>query len=546
MANTTYRFRSSLTGWLFLATTCGLAVACGDDDDNPGGSGGSAGHGGQLTGGKASSGGGGGSAAKGGSSGNAGGATNGGAATGGATSATSGGAATNGGATAGGSASGGSMPGHGGRGGAGEGGEAGSTGGAGGSGGQAQAGEGGEGGERVIFTTVEMTTIHTLSPLPALPPDPTNAKADDAAAATLGQKFFFDKRYSGALTLASDLGAVGESGKIACASCHASDYFGDNHSTGPVAIGADKLTRNALSLVNSSFYQWTNWGGRFSAPWQLPIAVAESAKNMHSSRLAVAHLVWDKYKSEYEAVFSAIPVDISTLPATGGGSDAAFTGLTDPQKTAVNQVLANFGKALEAYQRKLVSRDAPFDRFVAGNASAISQSAQRGLQVFIGKGRCTSCHSGSHFSDDSFHNLGLPDAAATPDAGRFADVPLLIASTNPFNAVGPFSDDKNTGREANLTNPMPDSAKGQFRTPDLRGASLTAPYMHAGNLATLEAVVDFYDQGGGPAPIPVGTKDSLLAPLGLTANEKHDLVEFLKTLNGEAIPASLRIDTSNP
>ena len=121
------------------------------------------------------------------------------------------------------------------------------------------------------------------------------------------------------------------------------------------------------------------------------------------------------------------------------------------------------------------------------------------------------------------------------DDGRFKDVPPLLASI--FNVNGAFSDKTDTGKLAGLTNPMPDSAKGQFRTESLRGVALTAPYMHAGQLATLEAVIDFYDAGGGATAVG-------LSPLGLTAEEKADLVTFLGTLTGDPVPTALLANTA--
>jgi cytochrome c peroxidase len=128
------------------------------------------------------------------------------------------------------------------------------------------------------------------------------------------------------------------------------------------------------------------------------------------------------------------------------------------------------------------------------------------------------------------------------DLGRFADIPPLLAS--PFNSAGAFSDDPGAGRLAGLTATVPDSAKGQFRTPSLRNVAVTAPYMHAGQLQTLEQVVDYYD-GGGQLPT-AGSKDPLMKPLGLSPQEKAALVSFLKTLTGAPIAAALLQDTSAP
>jgi cytochrome c peroxidase len=213
-------------------------------------------------------------------------------------------------------------------------------------------------------------------------------------------------------------------------------------------------------------------------------------------------------------------------------------------RTIVMRVWVNFGKALHAYTRKLVSRNAPFDAWLGGTCDAITSQAERGALLFVGKAGCTNCHSGTHFSDDGFHNLGVPQGVPpNVDQGRFTDgTALLTAAVNSANTT--FSDDPAAGaaRLTGLTNPMPESARGTFRTPDLRGVANTAPYMHSGQLATLEAVIDFYNAGGG-TPV-TGTKDSMMVPLGLTDGEKSDLVAFLRTLTGDAVPASLLADTS--
>jgi cytochrome c peroxidase len=423
---------------------------------------------------------------------------------------------------------------------AGAGGDAGGLGGLAGEGGLT--GEGGEGGDIEIPPPV-WEWLEKLSPLPEVPPDPTNAFADDPDAAELGQMLFFDPMFSGPLTVASDLGAVGEAGKVSCKTCHASPYLDDDHSNPQtVSIGTGVHTRNSPPLINASFYKWTNWGGRFSAQWELPLAVAENPVTMNGTRLAIAHRIFDVYKTEYEAVFGALEPAIGTdtvrFPLTGKSDADAWVNVAPADRTIVNRILANYSKAIAAYLRLLVSRNTPFDRFMDGETSAISRSAKRGAIVFATNGRCVNCHVGPHFSDDEFHVLGVPPNTPESDDGRFKDVPPLIASL--FNRNGIHSDKTDTGGLAGLTNPMPESTRKAFRTPGLRGVTLTAPYMHAGQFATLTSVIEFYDAGGTPG-VSKG-----LAPLHLTATEKLDLIAFLGTLNGEAIPADLLEDTSKP
>jgi cytochrome c peroxidase len=403
------------------------------------------------------------------------------------------------------------------------------------------------------------SAARSLSPLPDLPKDPTNKYADNAAAAALGQRLFFDTAYSGTLTVGSDganggLGNMGEAGKISCASCHLGSGLSDTRSKpGSVSLGAGYLGRNALGLVNSSYYRWVNWAGRFSAQWELPLAVAENANNMNSTRLRVAHVVFDKYRADYEAIFGpmepAIGTDPVRFPAAGKpkaamAADGPWEMMAPADRQVVTTIFVNFGKALEAYLRRLVSKSSRFDDFAAGNASALDATEQRGLAVFLGKGQCTPCHGGPNFTDDDFHAMGVPqtgDHVPAMDLGRFTDIPPLLAS--PLNSAGDASDDKTTGRLTGLTNPPPDGTKGQFRTPSLRNVATTGPYMHAGQFATLAQVIDFYDKGGGD-PVGGGTKDSRLKPLGLSAEEKADLAAFLGSLTSAPLPAALLEDTS--
>ena len=392
--------------------------------------------------------------------------------------------------------------------------------------------------------------------------------ADNALAAVLGQRLFFDKSFSGAIAIGDNgtnggLGAVGETGKVACVSCHSSKATDDNRSTpNNVSLGTDYGTRNALSIVNSSFYAWTNWAGRFDSQWSLPLAVAENAKIMNSGRLQVAHLLWDKYKADYNAIFP-VPLDArldsgdvnaGDFPPAGKPTQPAWDNMAPDDKVIVNRIFANFGKAIAAYMRLEVSRNAAFDtnvtKYVAQRVIPVPTAEDRGLKVFLGKGQCVQCHSGPNFADNQFANIGVeqtgPHVPAT-DLGRAQDVPGLLAS--PFNTNTVYSDNVNTGKLTALLalTPAQIAAQeaGKFRTKSLRGLTGAAPYMHSGQLATLEAVVDYYSTGG-TSPGDAGVKDVRIKPLGLSASEKSDLVAFLKTLDGDPVPAALLVDTSRP
>jgi cytochrome c peroxidase len=158
--------------------------------------------------------------------------------------------------------------------------------------------------------------------------------------------------------------------------------------------------------------------------------------------------------------------------------------------------------ALATYERSIVSGTAPFDRWVAGDEQAVDASAKRGFDLFTGKGHCSECHSGWAFTDGSFHDIGT---AQNDDIGRGR---LFPTSTK---------------------------LRYAFKTPTLRDVARRAPYMHNGALATLREVVALYDQGGIARP----SRSALIAPLGLTEDEKTDLIAFLQTLTGPPQPVLL-------
>jgi len=400
------------------------------------------------------------------------------------------------------------------------------------------------------LTEAETALARSMSPLPALPASPTNQWADHAGAAALGQQLYFEKDWAGPLVIDSALGNVGEVGMVSCRSCHDSATW---DSPDNVAVGVNFHPRHSPGSVNAAYYEWPTWRGRFDSLWALPRAVFEAGPIFASTRLRVAHVVYEQYQAEYDAVFAAAPLDprldpananAADFPATGKPGDPAWDNMAAADKVIIETILANIGKAMEAYQRLLVMQNSPFDQFVA-ETGTLTSSAQRGFQLFVGNAACSQCHSGGFFSDNTFRNLGLeqtgPNVPAV-DEGRFNVIDAVVG--DPFNGAGAYSDDPVAGQtKLDGIEPKTDDLKGRFRVPSVRNVELNAPYMHAGQIATLEELVDFYDAGGGVGT--TGTKDALLTPLNLTDTEKADLVAFLKSLTGEAIPAALSVDTSN-
>jgi cytochrome c peroxidase len=399
--------------------------------------------------------------------------------------------------------------------------------------------------------SVEETAMaRAMSPLPALPASPTNQYADNAQAAALGQKFYFEADWSGPLAVASHLGSVGEVGKVSCRGCHDSATFDRPEN---VAVGVNFHPRHAPGSVNAAYYDWVTWRGRFDSLWTLPLAVFEAGPIFASTRLAVAHVVYDQYQAEYDAVFTDATLDprldpnnanAGDFPATGKPGDAAWDNMSAADQQIINRIVVNVGKALEAYQRLLVMGNSRFDGFVAETGTLTSEE-QNGFKLFVGKAGCVNCHSGPLFSDNTFRNLGLeqtgPNVPAQDD-GRFDVIDAINA--DPFNGAGIYSDDTTAGQAKLATlEAKTDDLKGRFRVPSVRNVELNAPYMHAGQIATLEELIDFYDEGGGP--VITGQKDPDVLVLGLSASEKADLKAFLEALAGQSIPTALTTDTSN-
>ena len=384
---------------------------------------------------------------------------------------------------------------------------------------------------RNLFTENEWTVIESLSPLPDKPPpSPTNRFADNPDAAQLGQMFFFDARFS-------------KEGTISCATCHSPFHgFADVEAT---SLGNRRGTRNAPTVLNAAYNKWQFWDGRAETLWAQALFAFEGEEEQAGTRLQYAHLIKRHYAAEYEAVFGALPVleDATRFPPQGKPGDAAFDTMSKADQIAVNTVFANIGKAIEAYERLLIRRNAPFDRYVAGDEEAITIEAKRGLKIFIGKGVCVLCHGTPHFRDDDFHNLGIPQGPLPEDIGRFEGIAKLLA--DPFNSAGIYSDSRvDAANTLNLLEPRLEH-QGEFKTPTLRNVALTPPYFHTGEFPTLASVIEFNDAGGTTNEF-AGRRAAPVEPLHLSEQEKRDLVEFLETLTGEPPPAHLLIKPKLP
>jgi cytochrome c peroxidase len=274
----------------------------------------------------------------------------------------------------------------------------------------------------------------------------------------LGKQLYFDGRLSA-------------DNKVSCASCHDPAKGFSNGEQFATGVEGKKGGRNSPTVINSGFQKYQFWDGRAGSLEDQALGPIQNPIEMNMPLEAVvAKLNQIKgYKEQFQKIF---------------GTDVTADGIA---------------KALAAYERTIVSTDAPYDKFKAGDKTALSEPAQRGMKLFFNKANCSACHAGHNFTDHGFHNIGVPGN----DDGRTV-----------------------------VTKSLGD--KGAFKTPTLREIAKTGPYMHDGSMKTLEDVVAHYMKGGTPHP----QLDEELYPLKLTPEEVSDLVTFLKEgLSSPTYPA---------
>jgi len=364
--------------------------------------------------------------------------------------------------------------------------------------------------------------IGSLNPLP---PDPSNRYADDERAAKLGQQLFFDTRFS-------------SNGKVACATCHQPDkLFQDGL---PLSHGVGTTSRRAMTIVGTAYSPWLFWDGRKDSQWAQATGPMESAVEHGGNRTQYAHLIAKNYRSEYEAIFGPLP-DLSNLPPSAGPvadptAKAAWDAMTPSDWEAVSRIYANMGKAIAAYERKIMPGPAKFDQYVeailkddlATARSIYTPDEAAGLRLFIGRGNCINCHNSPLFTNNDFHNTGVPAVSSLPaDTGRAKGIQQVVADE--FNCLSQYSDAAKTdcGELRFIRTNDDHDLTRQFKPPSLRNVAERAPYMEAGQFKTLDEVLDHYSR----AP-EASAGHSELKPLNLSDTEKQRLIAFLKTLSG--------------
>ncbi len=297
-----------------------------------------------------------------------------------------------------------------------------------------------------------------------------------------------------------------------------------------------------MTIVGASYNAWYFWDGRKDSQWSQALGPLENPVEHGASRGFYVQLLARHYAAEYERIFETMSEisDPVRFPANAGpvpdpAARAAWDKMAPADRGSVCRIFANMGKALAAYARRIVPGPSRFDRYLealeAGDTRAVASALRpdeiAGLRLFIGKGDCVRCHNGPLLSDLDFHNTGVPDVPGLPpDDGRASGIKKALADE--FNCLSPYSDaagrDCGELRHAKTAGPTLVHA---FKTPSLRNAAGRAPYMHAGQFATLAAVLAHYSVA---PPAPAGKSE--LKPLGLSARELAQLEAFIGTLTG--------------
>lgn len=386
------------------------------------------------------------------------------------------------------------------------------------------------------WTNDEIKTMRSLSlsNLPPLSSDKSNRVADDPRAVALGQKLFFDTRFS-------------KDGTVSCASCHMPELnFQDARAHGR---GMADTRRRTQSIVGSAYFDWFFWDGRRDSQWSQALSPLEHAEEQGGDRAQYTHLLAENYRDEYETLFGALPnlenIPTHASPVGDETARAAWGKMTRTDQENVSRVYANIGKSIAAYERKILPGASRFDEYVDAatqndyqRANEIFSNDERaGLKLFIGKANCVQCHNTPLFTDDEFHNTGIPQhAEAERDLGRAEGAVENFADE--FKCWSEYSDDNE--RDCPQIRYMQTRAGeivGAFKTPSLRKTQFIAPFMHNAWYTTLSEILAHYNRA--PAAM-IGTTE--LKPLNLSAAELKQLEAFLLTLTApvNAPPALLQ------
>jgi cytochrome c peroxidase len=324
-------------------------------------------------------------------------------------------------------------------------------------------------------------TAGNLAPLESPPIPAQNMQTPEKI--ELGKKLFFDRRLSG-------------DGTMNCATCHDPGRAFTDGLELSLNYPTTRNWRNSPTLINAAFQNYLFHDGRARTLEEQALFPMMSAFEMNRNLDFVEEVI--RSVPEYVDAFGKV-----------------FGGEVTRERMAM---------AIAAFERTLISVNAPIDRYLKGDEQALSEDAKKGLAIFRGKGRCAECHFGVLLSDDRFHALNVPENPEHRSDPRIAATRRFVAKVYHYEDFRNLTEDP--GRYL-ITKDKKDWKA--FRTPTLREAAKTAPYMHNGIFPTLDDVIEFFDKGGGKG-------NTVLKPLGLNDREKKDLKIFIsEALTGEDV-----------
>ena len=317
-----------------------------------------------------------------------------------------------------------------------------------------------------------------------------------AAKVALGESLYFDKRLSVDRT-------------ISCATCHDPARAFTDGNTLAIGVGGKSGARNAPTILNAVFNSTQFWDGRartLEEQLKQPL-VNQLEMGMPDISALVARVQAEPdYRRRFRRVFGREGITIDTI-----------------------------AKAIAAYERTQLSGNSPFDRFLAGDATAMSQIQKRGWELFQHKAQCITCHTYSSaspfFTDFRFHNTGVAMNERNFDQLATNASKIDFSVPDGVSALGPLAHTEGYSELGRFLVTTQSKDIGAFKTPTLRDCELTTPYMHNGSFKTLLDVVRFYNHGGERNP----NLDERMRPLNLTDEEMSCLVEFLRALTSDDV-----------
>jgi cytochrome c peroxidase len=321
-----------------------------------------------------------------------------------------------------------------------------------------------------------------LEPVGAVPVPAANPQTPEKV--ELGKKLFFDRRLSG-------------DGTMSCSTCHDPEKGYSDDLAISLSYPTTRNWRNSPTLINVGFQKFLFHDGRAHTLEEQALFPMMSAFEMNQN-------------------LDFVEEELRSIPEYVEAFRKVFGGEVSRERMAM---------ALAAFQRTLVSANSPLDRFLNGDRKALSREAQKGYDLFTGKGKCADCHDSVNLADDKFYALNVPENEKQENDPRVAATRRFVAKVSHYEDYLNLKEDP--GRYL-VTKDRKDWKA--FRTPTLRDIAKTGPYMHNGIFETLEQVIEFFDQGGGKG-------NTALKPLKLSAEEKKALKVFLvEGLAGKETP----------